>query len=149
MLEDKLEQAIKAALLAGDSTLVMTLRGLKAALLNAKVAAGTRGSSLSDEAVITVLAKESKKRQESADLYRQGGNQERAEAELREKAVIDDYLPEQLSEEQVAKIVNEVIASSGASDTSAMGQVIGQVKSKTGPSADGSMIARLVKEKLQ
>jgi uncharacterized protein YqeY len=95
-----------------------------------------------------LLAKEAKKRQESADLYVQGGNQEKAEAELEEKKVIEKYLPEQLSEEEVAKLVDEAIAQTGANSLAQMGQVIGMVKGKVGAAADGALIARLVKEKL-
>lgn len=149
MLEDKLEQDIKSALLAKDSERVTTLRTLKATLLNIKVAQGKRDTGLSDDEVIEAFVKEAKKRQESADLYRQGGNNESAEKELREKSTIEEYLPEQLSEDEIAKTIDEVISSLGASGTSAMGQVIGQVKSKLGASADGAVIARLAKEKLQ
>ncbi|HYH36131.1 MAG TPA: GatB/YqeY domain-containing protein, partial [Candidatus Saccharimonadales bacterium] len=98
-LEQRLEQDIKDALLSGDKTRATTLRGLKAVLLNVKVAAGKRDSGLTDDEVLPVLSKESKKRQESADLYKQGGDQARAEAELAEKTIIDNYLPAQLSEE--------------------------------------------------
>jgi uncharacterized protein YqeY len=148
MLEQKLEQDIKTALLAGDKVKATTLRGLKATLLNVKVATGKRDSGLSDEEVLPVLAKQAKQRQESADLYKQGGNNEKAEAELAEKAIIESYLPAQLSEDDINKLIDEVIAQTGASGPSAMGQVIGQVKAKAGASADGSVIARLAKEKL-
>lgn len=147
-LEQRLEQDIKDALLSGDKTRATTLRGLKAVLLNVKVAEGKRESGLNDEEVQTVLAKESKKRQESADLYVQGGNQSRADAELAEKAVIDTYLPAQLSEADIAKLADTVIAQTGAAGPQAMGQVIGQVKAKAGAAADGAVIARIVKEKL-
>lgn len=148
MLEEKLEQDIKSALLSGDAQRVSTLRQVKSVLLNLKVATGKRDSGLSDEEVLPVLAKEAKKRQESADLYRQGGNQERAAAELAEKIIIEAYLPAQLGEEEVIKLVESVIAETGASGPQAMGPVIGQVKNLAGPSADGATIARLVKEKL-
>jgi len=148
MLEQQLEQDIKTALLAGDSVKATTLRGLKATLLNVKVAEGKRDSGLKDEEVYKVFAKQAKQRQESADMYTQGGNQEKAEAELTEKAIIEAYLPTQLSEEEIGKLVDEVIAQTGASGPQAMGQVIGQVKAKAGASADGSIIARLAKEKL-
>jgi uncharacterized protein YqeY len=149
MLEQKLEQDIKAALLSGDKTRATTLRGLKSVLLNVKVATGKRDSGLADEEVLKVFTKESKQRQESADLYKQGGSQEKADAELAEKAVIDAYLPEQLSEDEIAKMVDEVITRTGAQGPQAMGQVIGQVKAKAGAAADGAVIARLAKEKLQ
>ena len=148
MLEARLEQDIKAALLSGDSVKATTLRGLKAVLLNVKVAEGKRDSGLEDDEVIAVFAKEAKKRQESADLYKQGGNSEKAEAELLEKAIIEGYLPEQLSEEEISQLIDEAIAQTGASGPQGMGQVIGAVKANAGASADGSVIARLAKEKL-
>jgi uncharacterized protein YqeY len=148
MLEQKLEQDIKAAMLAGDSERVSTLRVVKSVLLNEKVAKGKRETGLSDEEVLPILAKEAKKRQESADLYVQGGDQGRADKELAEKAIIEAYLPEQVSEEDVAKAVEEAIAATGASGPAGMGQVIGQVRQRFGASADGAVIARITKEKL-
>lgn len=147
-LEEKLEQDIKAALLSGDKVKATTLRGLKSALLNVKVATGKRESGLSDDEVIAVFGKEAKKRQESAEMYVQGGAQDKADAELTEKAVIDEYLPAQLSEAEISAVVDEAIASTGASAPSDLGKVIGQVKGRLGASADGAVIARLVKEKL-
>jgi uncharacterized protein YqeY len=148
MLEQRLEADIKAALLAGDSVKATTLRGLKANILSAKVAAGTRGTDMPDDEIIAIFGKEAKKRQESADLFKQGGNLEKAEAELAEKALIEAYLPEQMDEAAIAALVDEVISATGAQGMQAMGQVIGAVKAKTGASADGSVIARLVKERL-
>ena len=147
-LEVQMDQDIKTALLGGDKVTAETLRGLKAALLSVKVEQGKRETGLSDDEVVAVLSKEAKKRQESADLFSQGGNQEKAAAELTEKALIEKYLPAQLSEEEIAKLVDETIAASGATDPQAMGKVIGAVKAKTGASADGSVIARIVKERL-
>jgi uncharacterized protein YqeY len=148
MLEQKIEADLKTAMLAKDSQKVITLRGLKSALLNVKIAEGKRDSGLTDEEVEKVLAKEAKKRQESADLYKQGGDESRAEAELAEKAIIDAYLPEQLGEVEVAAIVDQVVAETGASGQQAMGQVIGAVRTRTKGAADGALIARLTKEKL-
>lgn len=148
MLEQRIEDDIKSALLAGDKTRAMTLRGLKSTLLNVKVAEGKRDSGLSDEEVINIFSKEAKKRQESADLYVQGDSQERADKELAEKSVIEEYLPKQLSEDEIASIVAEVIAETGASEQRDMGKVIAGVRAKTAGSADGSIIARLTKEKL-
>lgn len=148
MLEDRLEQDIKTALLAGDAKRVSVLRGLKSVLLNEKVAKGKRDSGLTDEEVLPILSKEAKKRQESADLYKQGGDATRQQAELSEKAIIEEYLPAQLSEAEIAKAVDEVIKETGASGQQAMGQVIGAVRARTAGQADGAVIARLVKEKL-
>ncbi|HXR49673.1 MAG TPA: GatB/YqeY domain-containing protein [Verrucomicrobiae bacterium] len=148
MLEQKLEQDLKTALLAGDAQRVSTLRGLKSVLLNEKVAKGKRESGLTDEEVLPLLSKQAKQRQESADLYVQGGDQVRADKELSEKAIIEEYLPAQLSEAEIAKVVDEVIAETGAQGPAGMGQVIGQVKQRLGASADGAVIAKIAKEKL-
>ncbi len=148
-LEQRLEQDIKDALLSGDKVKATTLRGLKATLLNVKVANGKRDTGLNDEEVQATFAKEAKKRQESADLYKQGGDEQRAAAELTEKAIIDAYLPAQLSEDEITALVEEAIAQTGASGPQGMGQVIGQVKAKAGAGADGALIARIAKEKLQ
>lgn len=148
MLESRIEQDLKSALLTGDKAKAMTLRSLKSALLNVKVAEGKRETGLTDDEIIAILSKEAKKRQESADFYIQGNSQERADAELAEKALIETYLPAQLSEEEVGKIVDETIAAMQATNMAAMGQVIGAVRQKTQGAADGSVIARLVKERL-
>ena len=147
-LEQTIDQDVKAALLGGDKVTTETLRGLKAALLSVKVEQGKRETGLTDDEVIAVLSKEAKKRQESADLFAQGGNQEKAQAELTEKALIEKYLPAQLSDEEITKLVDEAIAATGATGPQGMGQVIGAVKAKAGASADGAVIARIAKERL-
>lgn len=149
MLKQRLQDDVKTAMLAKDAGRLECLRGLKSVILYAEVAAGKREEGLDDDEIMSLFAKEAKKRQESADLYIQGGSQERAEKELAEKAIIEEYLPEQLSEEDIAKIVNDVLAVTGAADAKAMGQVIGAVKQRVGNTADGSLIAKVVKEKLQ
>jgi uncharacterized protein YqeY len=147
-VKQQIDADLKTAMLAGDKTLVMTLRGLKSAILYVEVAENARDQGLAEDKVITVLQKEAKKRLESADLYKQGGNAEKQQAEMNEKKVIEKYLPQQLSEDEIGKIIDEVITSTGASGLQAMSQVIGAVKVKTGASADGAVIARLTKEKL-
>lgn len=147
-VKQQIDTDLKAAMLAGEKELVTVLRGLKAVILNAEVAEGAREEGLANEKVITLLQKEAKKRQESAELYKQGAREELAEKELSEKTIIEKYLPEQMSEEELGALVDEAIASTGASSMQQMGQVIGAVKSKAGASADGAVIARLVKERL-
>lgn len=146
-IKTQLDQDIKTAMLAGDKILVTTLRGLKSSILNVEVAEGKRDEGLSDEVIVGLFQKEAKKRQESADLYAQGGNTEKQQAELVEKEIIQGYLPAQLSEEEVEALVDDAIADIG-SDMQKMGQIIGQVRQKSGGNADGALIARLVKEKL-
>ena len=150
MLKQQIEQDLKQALLAGDKERATTLRSLKSAILYAEVADGSRGADgLSDEAIIALFSKEAKKRQESADFYVKGDPQDpRAQAELAEKAIIEHYLPKQLSDDELTSIVDGVIAESGVSGPQAMGQVIGQVKQKTAGQADGARIAQVVKARL-
>jgi len=149
MIRQQIDDDVKAALLAGDSIRVDTLRGLKSVILYADVAAKKRDTGgISDDEVLALFAKEAKKRQESADLYVQGGSQERADKELAEKAIIEAYLPAQMSDDELAKLIDEIIAEQGAEGMQAMGKVIGAVKAKAGNSADGSKVAQLVKERL-
>lgn len=147
MIKQKLDQDIKAALLSGDKQKVLVLRGLKSAILYEEVAQKIRDTGLADEAIIGLFQREVKKRQESAALYIQGGSQERADAELAEKAIIEEYLPAQLDEVAIKTAVEAAVAELG-DDPSAMGKIIGAVKQKTAGAADGATIARLVKERL-
>ena len=147
-MQEQIERDLKTALLAGDKTKAETLRGLKSALLNEAIAQNARSSGLSDEQVQKTLAKESKKRQEAADLYKQGGSAERSQQELAEKAIIDAYLPEQMGEAELAAIVADEISKAGQPTMQDMGRVIGAVKARTAGQADGGLIAKLVKEKL-
>ena len=147
MLKQQIEQDLKAALLSGDKDRATTLRGLKSVILYAEVAKGVREPGLPDNEIVGLLSKEAKKRQESAELYVKGGSRERADAELAEKAIIEVYLPKQLTEAELEALVDEVVAQSGARSAQAMGQVIAAVKEKAA-TADGATIARLVKGKL-
>lgn len=148
-LKQQIDQDLKTAMLAGDKTLVSVLRGLKSSVLNAEVAKGAREKGLGDGQMVELLSKEAKKRQESADLYSQAGEAERAEAELAEKAIIQKYLPKQLSKEEISSLIDEVVKDMGEISQQNMGMIIGQVKKRGGVSADGALIASLVKGRLQ
>ena len=145
-IKNQIDKDLKQAMLAGDKTLVTTLRGVKSAILYAEVSDNARDSGLTDDKIITILQKEAKKRQESADLYGKGGNLEKQEAELAEKEIINQYLPEQLSEAEIVKLVDESINKVG-NDQQKMGQIIGMVKSESGGNADGALVAKIVKER--
>jgi uncharacterized protein YqeY len=147
-IKEKLAADLKASMLAGDAERLSVVRALKSVITYAEVAAGAREGGLSDDEIIPLFARESKKRSESAELYVKGGAQDKADKELAEKNIIDEYLPAQLSDEELTKIIDATIAEMGVSDMSKMGQVIGAVKSKAGAAADGSIIAKLVKERL-
>jgi uncharacterized protein YqeY len=148
MLKQRIDQELKQALLGGNKTLATTLRGLKSVILYAEVAKGSRDTGLSDEEILVLFAKEAKKRQESADFYVKGGKQDRADAELEEKRIIDAYLPAQLSDEALGALVDGAITETGAANMQAMGQVIALVKQRSEGQADGGRIAVMVKERL-
>jgi uncharacterized protein len=147
-LKGRIDADLKAAMLSGDKFLTSVIRGIKSAITYQEIALKKREDGIDDSEIEQLLAKEAKKREESALLYDQGGNNEAAEKERKEKEIILGYLPEQMDESQLATIVDEEVAASGASGVQAMGQVIGKVRARVGTSADGAAIARLVKEKL-
>lgn len=149
MLKERLAQDLKAAMLARDSFLSDVLKGLKAAILNQEIAEKKREQGLNDTEIEALFAREAKKRIEAAELYEKGGNQESAAKERREYEVIQQYLPEQLSEEEVTKLVEEAVTQTGATEAKDMGKVIGAVKGKAGNAADGGLIAKIAKAKLQ
>ncbi len=148
-LKDRIQADLKAAMLARDSFLSDTIGGIKAAILNQEIAEGKRDEGLDDASIEKLIATEVKKRAEAAELYEKGGNTESAEKELREVAVLEQYLPEQMSDADLEAVITDVIATLGVSDPKDMGRVIGGVKAKVGNSADGGKIAQLVKSKLQ
>jgi len=148
MLEKQIEQDLKSALISADNVKVSTLRSLKSVILYEKIAKNKRDIGLSDEEVIVILSRESKKRQESIDLYLKGQDQQRADVEIAEKKIIDSYLPQQLSEVELKKIVDQAINEIKPSSMSDMGKVIAHVKQLTAGAADGATIAKLVKERM-
>lgn len=147
-LKATIQDDMKAALLGGDRFVGDTLRNLKAAILNEEVAQGKRDEGLSDEDIEKIIAREVKRRNESAAIYEQNGRPELAEGEHKEAEVLSRYLPKQLSEEKVREIVEAKISELGADGPQAMGQVIGAVKQEVGNSADGAVVARIVKQAL-
>ena len=148
-LKEQINNDLKAALLGGNRFVADTLRGLKAAILNEEVATGRRDEGLDDTEIEGIIAREVKKRGESKALYEQNGRPELAEQEYKEIEVLQAYLPQQLTEDEIQTVINEIIAEVGATDMKAMGQVIGAVKAKCGTAADGATVARLVKTTLQ
>lgn len=147
-LKAQLDNDLKAALLGGDRFRADVLRGLKAVILNEEVAKGKRDEGLDDATIEQLIAREVKKRLDSAQQYEAAGRPELVEAEKAESAVLEAYLPEQLSEADIQAAINEVIATLGVSGPQAMGQVMGAVKGKLGNTADGATVARLVKDAL-
>lgn len=145
-LKQRINDDLKAALLGGDRFLAETLRGLKAAILNEEVSQSKRDEGLDDSIIEQIIAREVKKRNESAAIYEQNDRAESAIAEKREAEILVQYLPTQLSEAEIKSVVEAKIEELGASGMQSMGQVIGAVKQQLGNTADGSTIARLVKQ---
>lgn len=147
-VKEQIDADLKVALLAGNKVLVTTLRGLKSAVLYVEVAANKRDTGLTDQETVDVLRKEAKKRQESADLYAKGGNAEKAQAEQAELQVIEKYLPEQMSDEDLEKLIDQALSEVGDAGQAVMGKVIGKVKELSQGSVDGGRIAASVKKRL-
>ena len=148
-LKERIAADFKTAMLARDSFATELLSGLKAVILNEEVARGARETGLSEETTEQLIAREVKKRDEAAGLFEQGGNQTSADKERKEAEVLKTYLPEQMSEEDVKKLVGEVVAELKPEGMKDMGRVIGAVKAKAGNAADGALVAKLVKESIQ
>lgn len=146
-LKDRLAADIKTALLAGERDKADVLRGLKSAILYEEVAQNKRDEGLDDAAIEQVVARESKKRDEAAGLYEKGGSPERAAKERHEKVLLSVYLPAQLSDEELMKIVETALAEQGAD--AHVGKCIGAVKARVGNSADGGRIAAAVQKAMK
>jgi hypothetical protein len=146
-LKDRLKTDLTSAMRSKDELRMATIRMALTSITNAEVA-GTRARELSDDEVITILTKEAKKRREAAQAFRDGGRSDRAEREDAEAAVLADYLPEPLSDDELARLVDAAIAESGAESPRDMGKVMRLVQPQVAGRADGSRVAAAVKARL-
>ena len=142
---DKIQSDLKQAQLSRDEIKVSTLRLLISEIKNAEIA---KGNNLEDQDIISVIQKEAKKRKEAIVAFRAGGREESAVKEESELKVLENYLPAQISTEELTKIVEESINEQGATSIQDMGKVIGAVMGKVAGRADGGTVSALVKEKL-
>jgi uncharacterized protein YqeY len=134
---------------AGEKDVVGALRLMQAAILNRDIEARTGGAPKDDDALVTeVLQKMVKQRRESAELYRKGGREDRATAEEAEIAVIERFLPQQLSEAEAEAKIREIVAETGASSMKDMGRVMALVKERLGASIEPARASGLVKTAL-
>jgi len=147
-LKQRVQDDIKTALLSGDRFRSGVLSNLKASILNEEVAKNKRDEGLSDLEIEQILSREVKMRSESAGIYVKAGRQELADAEIKERDVLIEYLPKQLSEDAIKVVVKQTIATMSKSGDINMGAVIGTVKQQLGTSADGAVVAKVVKESL-
>lgn len=146
-LKDKLKNDLTASMKSRDEVRVRTIR-MALAAINVEEVSGKHARELSDDEVIKVLTREAKKRREAADAYAGAGRTEQAQAELDEKAVLEEYLPAQLSDEELSRLVDEAIAESGASGPKAMGQVMKILTPKIAGRAEGGRVAQTVRARL-
>jgi hypothetical protein len=148
-LKDQLRTDLTSAMKARDKDRAGTLRMVMASITEAEVA-GKEAKELTDDEIITILTREAKKRREAATAFADGGRPEQAEKETAEAAVITEYLPAQLSAEEISDLVSKAIAQTGAADEGmrAMGKVMGILTPQTKGRADGGSVAAEVRKQL-
>lgn len=141
---DTISNAIKEAMKAQDKVALATLRNIKKVLLEAKTAPGANDT-VSDEAAIKIIQKLVKQGRESAELYASQNRTDLAQEELAQVAIMEKYLPEQMSEEEITNAVKEIIAELGVSTPQEMGKVMGVATKRLAGKADGRIISGIVK----
>lgn len=146
-LFDKVSEDIKKAMLAREKVRLEALRGIKKEFLEAKTAKGANGV-LTDETAVKILVKMVKQRKESAKIYAENKRDDLAENELAEAAVIEEYLPKQLSEEELVAELKKIIEETGATGPKDMGKVMGVATKALAGKAEGKVISAKVKELL-
>ena len=145
MITDTIQKQITEAMKARDEIRLSTLKLLSSFLHNAKI--DKRGE-LTEEEEIVVVKKEAKKRKDAIEIYERVGEKERAEREKKELAILETYLPQEMGDEELEKIVEATINELGAKSLADMGRLMGAVMGKVGGQADGTRVSAMVKEKL-
>lgn len=146
-LYEKISEDIKEAMKARDKVRLMTLRNIKKVFLEAKTAPGANDT-LEDAAAMKILQKLAKQGKETAATYIQAGRQDLAEEELAQAEVIESYLPQPLSAEDIERAVKEIIAQTGATSMKEMGKVMGIASKQLAGKAEGGVISQIVKKLL-
>lgn len=145
MLRDRIAEDMRAAMKAREQTRVGTLRMVMASVKNAEV---ERGHALADDEVVEVIAREAKRRRESTDAFGAAGRTDLVEKESAELMVLQAYLPQAMSDEELARAVDEAIAETGATSPSQMGAVMKALMPKVRGRADGAAVSAMVKARL-
>lgn len=143
-LSVKVMTALKEAMKSKDQTALTALRAVKSAMLLAQTESGAK-EELTEEQELKLLQKQVKQRKDSAAVYVDQGREDLAEPELAEAKVIEQFLPEAMSEEDIAKVVEDVIAKTGAEGMKDMGKVMGMASKELAGRADGKTISNIVK----
>ncbi len=149
-LKDQISEDIKAAMKARDKVRLETVRSIKKVLIEKESTVRGKGQeTLTPEQEMEAVMQQAKQRRDSIEQYRQAGREELAASEAAELAIIEEYLPKQLSDDEIAAVVDEVITQVGASSPKDMGKVMGSVMKQLKGQADGKKIQEMVKAKLQ
>jgi uncharacterized protein YqeY len=146
MLEEKIQNEIAAAMKAKNGVRLSALRSVKAAILNEK--SNGAHHELTDADVVTIIQKLVKQRKEAADIYVEAGRAELAEKENSEREVLEEFVPKQLTEDEIKENVRSIIAETGAASMKDMGKVMGLATQRMKGVADGRAISAVVKELL-
>ena len=146
-LQTAVMTAMKAAMKAKDQNALASLRAVKSAILTAQTESGA-SKELSEDEEVKMLQKLVKQRKDSAAIYQEQGREAMAQEELAQAAVIEQFLPEQLSEEEIEKVVVAIIEKTGATGMQDMGKVMGMASGELAGKADGKTISTIVKSKL-
>ena len=146
-LQEKIMDAMKTAMKTKDTQSLEAFRSVKSALLLAQTETGSKAD-LTEAEEIKLLQKQVKQRRDSAAIYKEQGREDLAEPELVQAQVIEQFLPKQLSEEEVGEIVDQIITETGASSMADMGKVMGLASARVAGKADGKTISTIVKSRL-
>src|SRR5688500_13261820 len=151
MIRDSIKQALTGAMKAGDKPRVGTLRLVQSELKNRDIELrGAKDPPADDDVIVTgVLQKMIKQRRESIDMYQKGGREELAEVEAAEVAVIEEFLPRQMSDEEIGALVDGLVAETGAGSVKDMGRVMALIKERHSGQLDLSKASQMVKAKLR
>lgn len=145
-LKDQIQEDLKTAMFAKDSVSLLAIRALKASIL--KFETSGSGKELNDEVVIDLAKKEVKQRKDSIEQFEKAGRPELAEKEMAEIKILEKYIPTQMSEEEIKKIVEETMKETGANSAKDMGKLMGALMGKVKGKADGGLVNKVVKEAL-
>ena len=146
-LELKINDDIKAAMLARNAEKLEAIRAIKAALLLEKTKEGATGD-VGEEIELKILQKLVKQRRESADIYSKANREDLASKELYDASIIETYLPQQMSEAEVTEVIKKIVVESGATSVKDMGKVMGAASKQLAGKADNKMISVIVKNLL-
>jgi len=148
MTKQKLQEELKQSMLAKDDLKTSVLRMLLSAINYFEIQKGGAGYTATDEDVISVISSQAKQRKDSIEEFKKAGRQELADKEKKELEILQVYMPAQMSEEEVKKLVDEAVSQTGATTMADIGKVMGALMPKVKGKADGNLVSNLVRAKL-